>query len=356
MSDELQQRIAALEAENKELKAEVESRSHAASRAIASYQQRALQMEIIRQQNEDLDRLAQELARAKDLEERRAREVEQAARLKSEFLANFSHEIRTPLNGIIGYCDLLSREEGERLTLHGRRDLGTIKSNAKVLLDLINDILDLSKIESGQIDVIREVVDLRRLTDECIATVQELLKGKEVTASARVDPSARWVFTDPLKIRQVILNLLSNAAKFTDIGEVAISAVAEGNTLVVEVEDTGCGISGEDLPNVFQKFRQVDGSRSRKKGGTGLGLAIVRELSRVLGGDVTVESTLGRGSTFRVVLPECIEKSHPTKKEQESDAPLDLPTGAQVLVIDDDPLIQQLLRRRLEDEGLEVLV
>lgn len=352
MSDD--ERLAQLEAENARLKEELAERSRVAARAVASYQQRALQMEIIRQQNEDLDRLAQELAKAKDLEERRAREIEQGARLKSEFLANFSHEIRTPLNGIIGYCDLLSREEGERLTLHGRRDLGTIKSNAKILLDLINDILDLSKIESGHVDVVREVVDMERLVDECLATVHEVLKPKNVAANAHVGPDARWAFLDPLKIRQIVLNLLSNAAKFTDIGEVAINLSAEGRTLIIEVEDTGCGISSEDLPHVFQKFRQVDGSRSRRKGGTGLGLAIVRELTRILDGDVDVESVLGRGSTFRVVLPDCIEQAPAQTAKAKSDSPSDLPVGAQVLVIDDDPLIQQLLRRKLEDEGFEV--
>lgn len=354
MSDE--ERIAQLEADNARLKEELAERSRVAARAVASYQQRALQMEIIRQQNEDLDRLAQELAKAKDLEERRAREIEQGARLKSEFLANFSHEIRTPLNGIIGYCDLLSREEGERLTLHGRRDLGTIKSNAKILLDLINDILDLSKIESGHVDVVREVVDMERLVDECLATVHEVLKPKNVAANAHVGPDARWAFLDPLKIRQIVLNLLSNAAKFTDIGEVAINLKAEGRSLIIEVEDTGCGIASEDLPHVFQKFRQVDGSRSRRKGGTGLGLAIVRELTRILDGEVDVESVLGRGSTFRVVLPDCIEQAPAQLSKGKSDSPSDLPVGAQVLVIDDDPLIQQLLRRKLEDEGFEVSV
>ena len=126
-------------------------------------------MEVIRQQNEELDKLASELAKAKHLVEERAAEVEQAARLKSEFLANFSHEIRTPLNGILGYCDLLMREEGSRLTPHGRRDLNVVKSNARTLLALINDILDLSKIEAGRVDVAKERVDVGALIEECAA-------------------------------------------------------------------------------------------------------------------------------------------------------------------------------------------
>src|SRR5690606_1530986 len=153
---------------------------------LASYQQRALQMEIIRQQNEDLDRFATELAQAKRTAEEKSRALETEARLRSEFLANFSHEIRTPLNGIIGYADLLGREEGQRLTPHGRRDLGVIKANARTLLALINDILDLSKIESGVVDVVKEEVDLDGLVDECTATVREYLKGKNVELVARV--------------------------------------------------------------------------------------------------------------------------------------------------------------------------
>src|SRR5687768_10345637 len=188
MSHDPQRRLEEVLAENARLRSELEAKTKIASRAIASYQQRALQMEIIRQQNEDLDRLAADLARAKRAEEERARELEEAARLKSEFLANFSHEIRTPLNGIIGYCDLLAREEGSRLTAHGRRDLSVVKSNARTLLALINDILDLSKIEAGHVETVRETVDVPALVDECIATVREYLKGKTVDVYANVAP------------------------------------------------------------------------------------------------------------------------------------------------------------------------
>ncbi len=149
-------RVEELLAENRRLKLELDAKSAIAARALATFQQRALLMEITRQQNEDLDRLAGELSRAKKIEEVRAREIEASARLRSEFLANFSHEIRTPLNAITGYCDLLSRDEGTRLTPHGRRDLSVIKSNAKTLLALINDILDLSKIEAGRAEVVKE--------------------------------------------------------------------------------------------------------------------------------------------------------------------------------------------------------
>ncbi|MBS2013307.1 MAG: response regulator [Deltaproteobacteria bacterium] len=330
------------------------------AKTLASYQRRALQMEIIRQQNEDLDRLAGELGRAKRVEEERARELEEGARLKSEFLANFSHEVRTPLNAILGYCDLLLREEGERLTPHGRRDLSVVKQNAKTLLALINDILDLSKMEAGRAEVIREQVDLSALVEECCSAVRETLRNRDVKLVSHVDATARHAFTDSLKVRQILLNLLSNAAKFTDTGEIVVTLAAEGTTLLARVEDTGSGIPSDQLPFIFDKFRQVDGSPSRRVGGTGLGLAIVREVAQVLGGTIGVKSTLGRGSTFELRLPNAIVPVTPpapaaTRSRAEgadSQSPRAAPT---VLIVDDDPMVHQLLRGKLEQEGFEVL-
>ncbi|MBZ4375322.1 response regulator [Corallococcus interemptor] len=359
-----------LEAANKQLAAsleEIKKTRAVSARSLASYQQRALQMEIIRQQNEDLDRLAQELSVAKRNEEERAREAEGAVRLKSEFLANFSHEIRTPLNGIIGYCDLLMREEGSRLTPHGRRDLNVVKTNAKTLLALINDILDLSKIEAGRVEVVTEPVDVQELADECMATVKEYLKGKDVALTVNVDTEAKEIRTDALKLRQIMLNLLSNAAKFTDTGEVALTVVpAGGGELLMTVEDTGVGIPSDQLPFIFEKFRQVDGTTTRKVGGTGLGLAIVRELTRVLGGTVDVKSTLGRGSTFTVRLPDVLattvgaDSPHATERlvpfhdVAQKLAPMARP-GSTVMVVDDDVLIQQLVTGQLEPAGFRVV-
>ena len=357
MSVLLERSIEDLQAENVRLRRELEAKTIAAARAIASFQQRSLLMEITRQQNEDLDRLAAELSRAKKLEENRAQEIEAAARLKSEFLANFSHEIRTPLNGILGYCDLVLREEGQRLTPHGRRDMNVIKANARTLLALINDILDLSKIEAGRVEIVSEHVDLEALVDECGATVRETLRGKEVELRVQVEPGAKDVFTDSLKLKQILLNLLSNAAKFTDTGEVVLTASARDAALVIVVEDTGSGIPADQLHHIFEKFRQVDGSPSRRVGGTGLGLAIVREVAKLLNGTVTVTSTLGRGSTFTVVLARAIdhERDHraaPVAKYDAADG--DASRETSVLIIDDDPMIHQLLRGHLEGDGFRV--
>ena len=358
MSSEAERRVEELLAENRRLRHELEVKEGLSARAMASFQQRALLMEITRQQNEDLDRLAAELARAKKVEEERAREIEAAARLKSEFLANFSHEIRTPLNAITGYCDLLSRDEGARLTPHGRRDLSVIKTNAKTLLALINDILDLSKIEAGRAEVVKEVTDLGELADECLASVKEILKGKEVVLTA--DVGVQHVFTDPLKLRQVLLNLLSNAAKFTDAGEIVLTAQAHGDTLEVSVEDTGAGIPDDQLPFIFDKFRQVDGSSRRRVGGTGLGLAIVKEVVQILGGTLTATSVLGRGSRFTFTLPNSIEAARSARDHAPAAGAADLPRAAgagpfTVLIIDDDPMLQHLVRGQLESEQFRVL-
>jgi CheY-like chemotaxis protein len=342
--------------ENAVLKKELEARAIVAARALATFQQRALLMEVTRQQNEDLDRLAGELARARTLEEQRAQEMEASARLKSEFLANFSHEIRTPLNGILGYCDLVLREEGQRLTPHGRRDLNVIKANAKTLLALINDILDLSKIEAGRVEIVHENVDVETMLSECTSTVREFLRGKDVELKTVVNAGAQNAFTDSLKLKQVLLNLCSNAAKFTDSGEIVVTADAQGNTLVITVEDTGSGIPADQLGHIFDKFRQVDGSPSRRVGGTGLGLAIVREVSQVLGGSVSVSSVFGRGTTFVVKLPGAVGQGNQQKTtvivNREDSTPPD--AGMSVLIIDDDPMVHQLLRGHLMDGAFEV--
>ncbi|HEX5064317.1 MAG TPA: response regulator [Kofleriaceae bacterium] len=355
MTVDAERRVEELLAENRRLRAEIEVKEQHAARAMASFQQRALLMEITRQQNEDLDRLAAELARAKKVEEERAREIEAAARLKSEFLANFSHEIRTPLNAITGYCDLLIRDEGSRLTPHGRRDLSVIKANAKTLLALINDILDLSKIEAGRAEVVKEVVDLVELADECTASVREILKGKDVTLNADIGP--RQVFTDPLKLRQILLNLLSNAAKFTDAGEIVLTAEAQGTTLMISVEDTGAGIPDDQLPFIFDKFRQVDGSARRRVGGTGLGLAIVKEVVQILGGTLNATSTLGRGSKFTLALPGAIDTSKVSRPSPTGTGVVPAQTNGPftVLIIDDDPMVQHLLRGHLESEEFRVV-
>lgn len=232
-------------------------------------------------------------------------EVEEAARLKSEFLANFSHEIRTPLNGIIGYCDLLAREEGERLTLHGRRDLATVKKNAKTLLALINDILDLSKIEAGCMTIesvpVSPAVALREVVD--LMSVRAEAKGLTLNWTCDTPVPAR-LSTDPTRLRQILVNLIGNAIKFTEVGGITINVSFNpaASQLTLAVHDTGIGIPAEQVGRLFTAFAQADSSTTRRFGGTGLGLNISRRFAQMLGGDINVTSTPGTGSCFALSI------------------------------------------------------
>lgn len=292
MSKEMEARIEELVAQNRRLAAELESKGRLVNRALASYQQRALQMDLERPSPSE----------ARQTEGNRALGMEAAARLRNELLASCSHDVRTPLESIIRYCDDLMREEGSRLTTNGRRDLGTIKVNAKTLLSLIDDILYLSKIEHGRIDVVNEPIEVRRLLGECADTARQLLTGKDVSLEVFVSDEARRASTDSMKLRQIILNLLSNAAKFTDKGTIVLEAIATETDLVFCVEDTGIGIPRDQLAVIFGDFG-ADAPGTRTLRGGGAGLATVRELAHVLGGTAHVTSTPGRGSRFTISIP-----------------------------------------------------
>ncbi len=210
-------------------------------------------------------------------------------------------------------------------------------------------------------------MELEPIVEECVATARERLKGKDVEVIVNIADGAKMLHTDGLKLRQVMLNLLTNAAKFTEAGEIVVDASDQGNTLILSVEDTGIGMPADQLPYIFEKFRQVDGSATRKVGGTGLGLAIVRELSKLLGGGVDVTSTLGKGTRFVVTLPGAIDGAEaspdgPAPAQAEpapapaGPAPEVASPGGTVLLVDDDVMIEQLVRHHLEDAGLTVLI
>ena len=227
----------------------------------------------------------------------------QASRAKSAFLANMSHELRTPLNAIIGYSELMQEESEDMGIDFFNEDLHRVDQAAQHLLVLISDLLDLSKIEAGKLEVSHERFELAPFLDEVKVASQALAQRKSNRFTLTSNVSASAIESDPIRLRQILYNLVSNAAKFTQEGEIELAVFDEGEEIVFEVKDTGIGMDREQQEKVFEEFEQADATISREYGGTGLGLALVTRLAEMLGGSVEVESELGVGSTFTVRLP-----------------------------------------------------
>ena len=277
---------------------EFEELSHAFNRMLHNLV--AMQQEI-REVNGDLDRKVDELAQANLA-------LFEMNRLKSDFLATMSHELRTPLNSIIGFSEVLSGSD--QLNERQKRYAANIQTSGKMLLVMINDILDLAKIESGKMEVRTEDFSLRDICEGLISLAKPIAERRNINLELRLDDAIPLMRQDPGKLRQILYNLVSNAIKFTpEGGRVTLSARIEGRFAVIEVDDTGIGIAEEDQEKVFEKFRQAgigraeEGILTREHQGTGLGLSIVRELSKLLGGDVSLKSQPGQGSTFTVRIP-----------------------------------------------------
>jgi PAS domain S-box-containing protein len=244
-----------------------------------------------------------ELAEQNELLRRQALELEQASAMKSQFLANVSHELRTPLNAIIGYTHLLLEGLSGEPTPGQRDKLGRVDSNAQHLLAVINDLLDIARIESGKMPVHLEVLHLPELIREVMAEVEPLIARTNLKVSSKLPDNIPAIESDRKKVKQILLNLLSNALKFTPHGTVSIAARRVDGLVAIAVTDSGIGISAEAQKRLFEAFGQPDSSYNRKAGGTGLGLSICRRLASLLGGDIRVKSRLGKGSTFTLVLP-----------------------------------------------------
>jgi signal transduction histidine kinase/CheY-like chemotaxis protein len=308
---------------------------------------------------------------SRDAELTVAKEVaEQANRTKSAFLANMSHELRTPLNAIIGYSEMLEEEAADAGHDSFVPDLKKIHSAGKHLLALINDILDLSKIESGKMELYLESFDVSQLVKDVQSTIKPLVEKNSNTMEIVCPPEVGAMHADVTRVRQVLFNLLSNASKFTDHG--VVSLVVENDQgpggvpfVVFHVKDTGIGLTPEQLGKLFQAFVQADSSTSRKYGGTGLGLVISRRFCQMMGGDVTVTSEPGKGSIFTVRLPrQMVDKDRPlveapavkTATSSATPAPHTGEPGVIVLAIDDDPNALDLVQRGLGKEGFIVHV
>ncbi len=240
--------------------------------------------------------------RTRELQEAN-RHLEAASRHKSMFLANVSHELRTPLNAIIGFTRLVMRKTEGQLPPLQQENLRKVLISAEHLLNLINGLLDLSKIEAGRMEILVESFKLDEVIRLAVTTVIPMLKSDNVHLIEEIQPDLPPLHSDREKLRQVVLNLLSNAAKFTESGEIKISAWREDGSVRLAVSDTGIGIAKEHLEYIFEEFRQADMSSTRKYGGTGLGLAIVKKFVTLLGGDISAKSEVGKGSTFTITLP-----------------------------------------------------
>jgi GAF domain-containing protein/DNA-binding response OmpR family regulator len=290
----------------------------------------------------------------------KSRQLELADRHKSEFLANMSHELRTPLNAIIGYSEMLQEDAADLGAERFTEDLGRINAAGKHLLELINAVLDLSKIEAGKMELYLETFDVGGLVRDIAAVIQPLAAKNANRLELSGPDEAGTMRADQTKVRQALFNLLSNACKFTDRGTVSLAVsreTADGREMVVfRVSDTGIGMTPEQLGRLFEAFSQADAATTRRYGGTGLGLALSRRLCRMMGGDVGVESEAGRGSTFTIRLPAVVaEAAEPAGAAATGPASLDSPGVPTVLVIDDEAAVRDLMQRFLTREGFRVV-
>jgi PAS domain S-box-containing protein len=319
-----------------------------------------------RREEQRLRGYARALERANADLERARRKAERAAAAKTEFLANMSHEIRTPMTAILGFTDILL--EGETALTHDQSDaLRTIRRNGAYLLEILNDILDFSKIEANRLEIEQVPCSPRGIASDAIELLLPRAEAKQVALRLELDTEMpERVVSDPVRLRQVLLNLIGNAVKFTSVGHVRVVLRYEAaeRMLEFEVEDTGIGIDPSVLAHIFEPFQQADSSMTRRFGGTGLGLAITKRLVERLGGAITAQSTVGRGSTFRVRVPAEV-MAQTSGAEPEPDTPTtdrmraaleSLRAEGRVLLVEDGADNQRVIRHVLERAGYEVTI
>ncbi|WP_334162921.1 ATP-binding protein [Phenylobacterium sp.] len=301
-----------------------------------------------------LDRSRTALRQARARAEAGELAAEAANAAKSTFLATMSHEIRTPLNGVLGMAQAMS---ADRLTAVQRERLSVIQQSGEALLAILNDVLDLSKIEAGKLELETIEFDLGEVVRGAHSAFTALANKKGLSFAVDIDAARGRYLGDPTRLRQILYNLISNALKFTEHGEVRVTAERHGDLLEIAVADTGVGISGEGLARLFDKFDQLDSSTTRKFGGTGLGLAICHELAQLMGGEMAVESELGKGSRFILRIP--LERVGEARTAREYAPPAPNQRAAlalRVLAAEDNTVNQLVLKTLLHQLGVEPVV
>ena len=338
-----------LEKANQGLQAQMEELQSQSEELQSQSQELQAQSEELRQRTEELQAQNQEL-------EVQRLQVEEADRLKSEFLSNMSHELRTPLNSVMALSRVLLMQAKEKLTKDETGYLEIIERNGKNLLALINDILDLSKIEAGKMDVRPGYFRIGSTIETIMERLEPLADDKGIRLKQKTLGDLPEIESDQNRVHQILQNLIGNAVKFTEQGQVTVSAHCDGTTISIEVTDTGIGIPAKDLPHIFEEFRQVDGSSSRSYEGTGLGLAIAFKAVTMLGGNISVASTEGKGTEFVLSLPVTWQGMTLASSPVTITPPLDLtPTRKTILVVDDAQDARAMISDSLSVEGYNVI-
>ncbi len=377
-AEELQAGAEELRVSNEEL--EEQGRALRESQAHLEIQQSELEQinAQLEEQAQLLEHQKDELARAQTILIARSDELQRANEYKSEFLANMSHELRTPLNSTLILAKLLADNKDGNLTPVQVKFARTITSAGNDLLALINDVLDLSRIEAGKVELAPEKISVAATVQSLAKTFQATADQKHVQFSWRIEPGVpEQIETDPRRLGQILKNLLSNAFKFTESGEVALRVFAANGAVAFAVRDTGVGIAPHQQEVIFEAFRQADGSIHRKFGGTGLGLSISRDLAALLGGAIAVQSALGEGSVFTLTLPAAFQPGLPSPKGGQGAAPAVVPKnsapppgppaapapeddrnaitpgGRVILVVEDDPAFAMILRDLVREMGFQ---
>jgi signal transduction histidine kinase/DNA-binding response OmpR family regulator len=312
----------------------------------------AEQTRRLSEQNELLEDQRSRIGRAN-------RELQRASALKDRFLASVSHELRTPMTVILGFTAALLKGGQGNLNAQQRESLERVQRNAKLLLGLINDVLDISKIEAGKVEIHRQRVLLPTLARQVEADYGEAARNKRLTLRSEIAPGLESVTTDPERVMQIIANLVGNALKFTERGSITVRfEPRDPDSWAIVVSDTGIGIPQEEQSVIFEEFRQGEAVEHRGRGGTGLGLAIVKKLAAVLGGSVTIESAAGEGSQFTVVLPRELprdDEASATTAEAAAWPVIAREDGRSVLIVDDDEGVRRLFAYELESLGVRIL-